>query len=308
LADADRVRVAVCICTHRRVDLLERLLERLTLVAADAAAVADLGVVLVDDDPDGSARELADRWRSKLPGGIVYACTGASDFAVARNRALELGAASAEWLAITDDDCLPGADWVRQLLTVAQREGAELVTGACRDEPPPGAPAWLREQPFLGALEAEADGAAREVGHIKNCLVSADVLRRHQLRFEEDYGREGGEDVMFFYRAAALGVRHRYAARALVTEAVPAARATFAYQLRRRFWYGTTEARTSVAASRASRLRMAAAGGKLVLLGILGPVHRAARRRPPQVRWALAEALQGLGRVAGAAGLRIAHR
>lgn len=99
-----------------------------------------------------------------------------------------------------------------------------------------------------------------------------------------------------------------YAANALVRERLPAERTGLRYQLRRRWWYGNTEAVTSIASGQASRLKMVLSGAKLALLGLIRPARRAARGHSPQVRFAVSEVLRGGGRVLGALGIKLDHR
>lgn len=305
---AERERVAVCICTYRRAEELRRLLDRLVSVAREAEAVARIGVVVVDDDSDGSARVTADRYRRDFELGVSYVNSAAGNISVARNHAIARGSEVGTWLALIDDDCLPDVRWVRELLAVALRLDADAVSGACVDEPPPGAPAWLTAEPFLDDLSSGTDGEAIESGALKNTLVAAQFLQRHNLGFDVAMGHAGGEDVLFFNQMANAGARHRFAAGAVVREQVPPARATLRYQLGRRFWYGNTEAITTIATGRASRVRVVAGGTKLMVRGVGSPLCRAAARRSPQWRWYLSEVLRGVGRVLGSVGIKVPHR
>jgi len=305
--ESPRVRVAVCMCTYRRPDVLRRLLNRIVEIAADAADLAEVGVVVVDDDTDASAKATTAEFENVFALGVAYENTASGNISVARNRALERGIEMADWLALIDDDCTAGPDWLRQLLAVQSAFDAECVSGHCIDVPPDGAPAWLTAEPFLDEFDAGDDGAVIVIGPLKNTLIAADFLRRTGLRFDPAMGRIGGEDASFFYAANAAGLRHRYADVAVVREEVPADRATLRYQLRRRYWYGNTEAVTSIASGRYSRPRILVSGLKRTAAAVARPVTQLARRRRPQVRYALAETLRGLGRILGALGLRVKH-
>jgi succinoglycan biosynthesis protein ExoM len=304
----NRVEVCVCVCTYRRPAALDRLLTRLGEVATAAGDDVRLAAVVVDDDPDLSARATVEGRADDLPGGVSYVTSGAGNIATARNLALTNGCERGRWLALTDDDCEPDVAWVRELVAVQARTGADCVTGACVDVPPPGAPHWLVDEPFLDALGQGEDGGRVTIGPLKNTLLSAEAVEAHGLRFDEAYGHAGGEDVMFFRSIERAGLDHRHAAHAIVREQVPPERTTLRYQLGRRFWYGNTEAVTSVASGRAGRAHMAGAGAKMAALGLARPLTRLARGRRPQVRYATSELLRGIGRVLGAAGLRVRHR
>ena len=300
-----RQRVAICVCTYKRPPILGRLLERLELVVRDADELAEVVIAIADDDPAGSAAEVARSFAPRFPLGLHHVVSASGNIAIARNRVLELGLEHGDWLAITDDDCMPDEDWLRQLLVVQRAHQADAVSGCCVDEPPPDAPSWLSSEPFLDDFSTGSDGMPIEMGALKNTLVSADFLRRTGIRFDVEFGRSGCEDAMFFYTTHEAGLDLRYAADAVVREKVPPERATLSYQLRRRLWYGNTEAQTAIASGRTTRGRMAASGVKKAVAGAIRPVVRAVRREPPQLRFALSEVLQGVGRVLGSGGVKL---
>lgn len=306
--EAGRATVAVSLCTFRRPDVLEGLLARLVEVQDRAGDVAEVGVVVVDDDPEGSAEETARSWSDRFALGLRYHHTGSRNISIARNQALDGGIAVGEWLALIDDDCLPDPAWVEQLVVVQRRTGAECVSGFCGTVLPPGAPRWLADEPFDDDPVTVADGAEVTDGYLKNTLVSADLLRRTGVRFDVDLGVSSGEDAMFFHDLHAAGVRHHFAAGARVDEMVPASRATLGYQLRRRYWYGNTEAVTTIGSGSSSRARVAASGVKTAVLGAARPLRRRLSGESAQWRFALSEVLRGVGRVLGAVGIKVDHR
>ena len=308
LGGASPARVSICVCTYRRPHLLARLLDRLTEVEREAEGLAEIAVVIVDDDITRSAESVAAAAAHRFARGLRYHCSASGNISVARNAALDLGSETGDWLALTDDDCMPDVGWLRELITVQRRYGADLVTGACMDVLAAGAPAWLRDEPFLEQPIEANDGAEAEMGYIKNVLIAVEVIGRYELRFDPAFGGTGGEDAMFFYRAEERGVQHRHAEKALVLEEIPLERSSLSYALRRRFWYGNTEALTSLAQRRTSRWRMAASGAKLAISGILRPIPLLARGRRPQLRYSTSVVLQGIGRALGSFGIGIAHR
>jgi hypothetical protein len=156
-------------------------------------------------------------------------------------------------------------------------------------------------------MSTGVDGEETDEGYVKNTLVSVAFLREHGIHFDVALGVSSGEDAMFFHDLHRAGVHRRFAAKAVVHEQVPAARATLGYQLRRRFWYGNTEAVTSIQSGNASRVRMAASGAKKVGEALVGPVRRVASGEPVQWRFALSEVLRGVGRILGAAGYKVDH-
>lgn len=308
MSPSDRTRVAVCICTYRRAAVLEGLLTVIHEQAQDAAEVASVRVAIVDDDPAGSAEVVAEAASRLFEGGVSYRCTGSGNVAIARNQVLELGLDGSDALLMIDDDCRPDPGWLGEMVSMQRRTGADAVAGACDTLIPETAPGWLHDEPFVDEPSSGADGAETEEAYLKNLLVTANFLRRHDLRFDLRFGESGGEDAMFLHQARGLGMGMVHAANAVVRERLPEERTGLRYHLRRRWWYGNTEAFTSIASGQAVRTRTVASGVKLALLGMIRPLRRALRRESPQVRFALSEVLRGAGRVVGAAGVKLDHR
>jgi succinoglycan biosynthesis protein ExoM len=304
-----RTSIAVCICTCERNGPLVRLLEALENVSADVAPRADVGVVIVDDDPAGGAQQVLERFADRFPLGLVYRQSGLRNISVARNAVLAAGAAIADWLAMIDDDCLPIDRWLSALLDIQTRTGADAVTGACTELAPPHAPAWVTSQPFLvETISDTPDGEEPQYGATKNTMIRSAWLNQHpEIRFERSLGRLGGEDMVFFYRARSAGLVHRYSAEAMVTEVAPEDRTRYRYLLWRRFWFGNTQYVTNVIAGRATRMRMAARGGRALVRAVVRPFSRLARREPPQWRWASAEIACATGMLVGTIGVRVNH-
>ena len=69
--------VAVCALTFRRPHGLDALLASLAALDHPGGA-CDVKVVIVDNDPDGSAEPVVDRWRHEFPWELVYVVEGAS--------------------------------------------------------------------------------------------------------------------------------------------------------------------------------------------------------------------------------------
>ena len=117
------VNVSICICTCNRPAMLERLLDSLGDVDLGELEPSAVEIVVVDNDPSGSARAVCERARQTLPFPIHFVEESRRGIAFARNRLVnEALARGADLLALLDDDDVPQRDWLRQLLR-RQREG-----------------------------------------------------------------------------------------------------------------------------------------------------------------------------------------
>ena len=66
---SDRTTIVVAICTFKRNDLLTRLLDALVACAERVRVGAAVGIVLVDDTPEGLAEPVADTFATPLRAG-----------------------------------------------------------------------------------------------------------------------------------------------------------------------------------------------------------------------------------------------
>ncbi|GAA1389866.1 glycosyltransferase family 2 protein [Luteococcus peritonei] len=300
-------RVVVAVLTYKRPQDLVELLPVLVRQAASAGRLGMTGrVLVVDNDPAGSARQAVESFRAEQPVAVDYANETVPGIAAARARAL-VEAAEDGWLAFIDDDERPGENWLVDLLQTARDHQAVGVAGPVRSVLPEGADPWIAEGGFFDRRHrwglqrgAELDEAATN-----NLLVDMDFVRTHQLTFLTTLGLTGGEDSMFTRGLVRNGGRLVWCPEAEVSEPVPAQRATRRWVLQRALSYGNSAAlvRRTEHDAPAVRVRLVAGGlartgGGLLRAG-LGTVRRDTFGQAQGLR----TALRGVGMALGGAGL-----
>lgn len=219
--------ISVCLCTYRRPSVTETL----DSIAAQVLPPGwSLELVVVDNDPAGSAQAAVLAWSARAEVPIVYAIEPGPNIAAARNRTLEL--AGGDWLAFLDDDEQAAPTWLAELVRAVEVYRADAAMGRVIAQYPDTAPAGLR---LADPLSRHWGPSGRQLttGSTANALLRAAPVRNGGRRFDERRGRTGGEDTDFFGRLAAEGIRIVAAPDAIVTEAVPHARMEATY-LRRR--------------------------------------------------------------------------
>ncbi len=306
---AERASVIVAVCTYNRNEPLRVLLAALLVTAADARDLVDLGVVVVDDNADGRARQVADDFDGRFALGVHYRVSGRQNISLARNIAIETAASLGEWIAMTDDDCEPVPTWLREHLTVQARAGADAVTGPMRARVPVGSPRWIADQPFFDdQLLQFRDGAAADTAATNNSLLRSSFVREHpEIRFRPELGVLGGEDMVFYRSAHRAGLSIVFSESAMVWANEPASRATLKHQLSYRFWLGNTEYVTNRTLGDASPTRLLLRGTNGLRRALARSFVRLARRQRPQWRYSLACALRALGLMLGPLGVRLRH-
>ena len=164
-------------------------------------------IIIVDDGSvDGTAevlRPLADRVRvlSKPNGGPASA------------RNVGVRAATGEFVAFTDSDCLPDGGWLAALLKGFEDEQVAGVGGIVRGL----GGEWISEYADVtGILDPERDRAGSVATLVTaNACFRRDALLRAGL-FDERFRKPGGEEAELCKRIMALGYRLAFVEDAIV--------------------------------------------------------------------------------------------
>lgn len=304
-----RTTIALYVCTHQRNDELRRLLTSLLDAAERGRDRAALAVAIVDDNPDGRAAEVAEEFDGRFEKGVHYAHSGRQNISIARNLGLATAQPLGEWVAMLDDDVVVRDDWIIEHLDLQERTGADATTGPLLLTFPHG-PSWLTDEPFdeIGLHVAEEDEQVLEC-QTGNSMMRSSFLDAHpEIRFSEDLGVLGGEDMVFYHAATSAGLKAHYSRRVAVEEPEPPERSTLRYQLSRARWMGNTEFVTSRRSGRASRALLLYRGVRRLGKGVLHPLRQMSAAARPQLRYSLSIMSEGVGILAGVAGIHLDHR
>lgn len=156
----------------------------------------DADVIVTDDSPDAATRSMIEcdfphvRWIAGPRRGP------------AANRNHGARAATGDWIAFVDDDCIPQPGWLDALAAAAR--DADVVEGRTFA---PGA----TDSPFEEHVENPRGGV----------MWSCNLAVRHETfvklgGFDEDFAEAGGEDMEFAWRVTRAGLRVRFAPEALM--------------------------------------------------------------------------------------------
>lgn len=300
--------VSVAVCTFRRNEQLAELVRRINVLAPQELPEGAVNMVIVDDSPDGGAAQTVESLRKVVSLDLTYRNTASSDISLARNCALELAIERGNFVACLDDDCVPDAGWLKELIRTAADRDADIVVGHRLFFAAPGAPDWLASEPFLEENVRYPDGSIPDFGNTANVLVRSEWLRLTGIRFRSDLGKLGGEDMVFFADARAAGAEIRFAAGSISREPCEGRRATFRYQIWRQLWLGNNEAVINRTTGELTAGRLVLRGAKRFGLGVVHPIARVAQRKPAQWRWGAGLATRGAGLLLGVCGVRLRHR
>ena len=227
------VSTSVCIATFRRPDELARLLDSL----ARQVGAPDFEVVVVDNDPDGSARSIAETFSSAL--ALTYCREAMPGVAAVRNRGVT--SSRGAFLAFIDDDEWARPDWLATLHRVLMETGADGVFGEIENDFDPGVPPHIQLCGFFDksrfADRVEIPWWGTRTG---NAYVRRAALPAHDTPFDLAYGLTGGEDSHMFKAMLDKGALFVWSSAAVVHSRHPPARANLTWAISRALRYGGT--------------------------------------------------------------------
>lgn len=277
----------------------------MTFKESEAPAI---DLVVVDNDPGGSAAALCEEMRLKLRWPLKSCVESRRGISYARNTAIALAGPDVDFVAFIDDDEVPEPFWLDQLLYVQKLYDADVVGGPVipRFEEP--VPDWVPRGRFFGGRFEQPNhptGHLLELVAAGNVLVRTEVFEKMGGAFDPRWGLTGGEDVHFFARVHRAGFKMVWAAEALAHEYIPRSRANASFILKRSYRLGLTLAlweKHFRPSGRVRALRVAKAG-VWVVRGLLLVVPSSVLGFHVLMR-ALQYVCRGVGMFAGLIGVR----
>ena len=292
------VRVAICIGTFRRRELLRETLAGLARLTFRKVAAPEIEIIVVDNDSSGSAKEICEM--ATLPYAIRYMAEPKRGIVHVRNRAL-VEASAANFIAFLDDDEVPSEAWLDELLATQARFGADVVSGPVLPSYAPGIAGWVKRGGFFDRPKCET-GKPLEFCSTNNALMRNEVLGRVP-RFDDRFQLTGGEDTQFFLRVQHAGCKIIWSQEAIVHETVPNERATFEWILRRGYQSGNSWVLSEMSLDGGLRIRALRflKGFTHLLVGLTGALICMCLGKAAFTR-ALRKACLGAGMLTGLAG------
>lgn len=225
-------RIDICIATYKRPQMLAKLLA--SIAGQNLPAGVTVGVIVVDNDPAGTARETAEI-ASRAGQQIQYFIQPQKNIALTRN--MGLANASAEYIAFIDDDEYAEPEWLRHLYDTLHQYQADAVFGPVFRVLPDNTPKWIRDGGFFNGANLPT-GRTMTSGAAGNALIRASWAKKRSVPFDPKYGLTGGEDFDFFRYLAFCGAKLVWCNEAIAHEIVTPERINARWLIRRAFWGG----------------------------------------------------------------------
>lgn len=229
----DPTRIAVCVATFRRPTWLRGTL--LSLNQLDMEGIdADVVVVVVDNDAEGSSAEVVRELETLVRWPIRYVVEPQPGIPQARNAALR-EAQDRDLIVFIDDDEEATPEWLRELVLFHRSTGASVITGPVlplfEEEPPP----WIVRGRFF-ERPRHPSGT-----HVQHAGTGNLLLRRTLLSdigdqpFEESMALTGGTDTLLTMKLRQAGHAIVWCDEAIVREWNPPSRAKPRWLIQRAF-------------------------------------------------------------------------
>jgi len=238
-------QISVAICTYNRPEMLRCALE--TLACQETDGKIKWEILIIDNDPDCSAKHIFEKAVSTSPIPLQYIEERNAGLSYARNRAIV--ESRGEIIAFLDDDTLVPRTWLMEMLGTFERTGADCVGGrvlvgweGCPDE---NLKECERELVAFDKGDQDFRIVGRKVSPIGANLAFRANLFSNGVRFPTNLGRlrtnlMGCEEVKLLLRLKEQGRSIWYSANSMVTHRTGGERLTEGYYIRREYWNGVS--------------------------------------------------------------------
>ena len=236
--------ISICICTFKRPVLLKNLLDKIYSKSFERPP-HDLEIIIADNDPLHSAREVIEIFRSRTDIQLKMIHVASPNIAAARNAAIH--ETQGELLAFIDDDEIPCNEWLVKMHCTMLDTGADVVFGPVVPSLHEKSPNWINTGRYF-ERERFPTGTSIDLGEARtgNVLINRKSVLSMEGPFNLDFGRTGGEDTLFFKQLLKLGTKFSWCDEAVVEETVPLERASARWLIMRSFRIGQTWIRTEM--------------------------------------------------------------
>jgi succinoglycan biosynthesis protein ExoM len=237
--------LSVCVATYKRVRLLTKLLD--SIFNQELPDELKLEVIVVDNDSECSAREIAKSFKNQYPLKLYYFSQPIKNISITRNKAVQ--ESRGEYLLFIDDDEVAEKNWVKSLFNALFNFDADGVFGKVDSYFEDGTPEWIRDC-FVYDRPISHTGTIADSKRSGNCIIKSSLLKTSLIPFDPAYGLTGGEDTVLFNRLESEGAKFINCEEAVTYEYVPPERTRFKWLISRAFAMGNGYARRMIALSK----------------------------------------------------------
>lgn len=235
--NAEVKHISVCICTYKRPDFLNRLLQALN--TQETGGRFTYSIVVADNDQLESGKPVVERFRKSNSIPIRYCVEPRQNIALARNKAIEN--TEGDFVAFIDDDEFPAGNWLYNLLRTCEQYEVDGVLGPVRRHFDQTPPKWIVKGDFYERpIHATGLPVRWSMGRTGNVLLRKRVFTPGEPPFRPEFRH--GEDQDFFRRTIENGCRFVWCSDAIAYEVVPPVRWKRTFMLKKALLRGSSAA------------------------------------------------------------------
>ncbi len=234
------MRVAVCIITCQRSEGLKRLLNGLNQLKFKLCKTPGLEIIVVDNDEYCSAEKVCQQISPSIQWKLKSYVEPRRGIPFARNKAIACAGENFDFIVFIDDDEVPQASWLDELLYTQSLYNADVVSGPVLPHFSQSVPDWIVKGKFF-ERPRYSTGHLLQGAATNNVLIRTEILQKMKPCFDERLALSGGSDWHFFRRVYLAGYKIVWANNALVSEWIPGSRANLVWLLKRNYRLGITE-------------------------------------------------------------------
>lgn len=224
-------RIVIGVCAYLRPTLLKQCLE--SLVKINIPEDVSVHLLLVDNDPDRSAKPVINSLEGSFAYPVHYFCEERRGISFARNCCFqESNKLQADHLIFIDSDETVSVSWLCELYSFFSVLNQVAVVSGHVEYVYPDSASWV-----FKFLLTEPEKNLEHAPYLTNCVGTGNVMlpmsivNKHHLRFNEKRALEAGGDHEFFYKVISAGYKVYQLSDAKVKEHVSDRRATILFEL-----------------------------------------------------------------------------
>ena len=234
--------VALVVCTCKRTKMLKDCI----LSANEVILPCDIKaqIIVIDNDPECSAREIVNENAQHIRIPIVYASEPRRGISNARNKGLEeaIKSGASHILFFDDDETLTADTLISHIDLYNKNKAALISSGPTISKFDENYPDYIKKHMVFKQRTTKKTGDIRTSCAAGNVFFPVSLVKENGLRFSDEYVFMGGEDGDFFHKASELGFTIVWNNEAVIYETVPAARANMKYILKKCYYNGYASA------------------------------------------------------------------